>query len=48
VKALCRVIWTSAVQDNSGVVMMGLEFQEILQKDRDLVTQYIIKAQMPS
>lgn len=48
VKALCRVIWSSAVQQPSGQLMMGLEFQEITNQDRDRITQYIIKAQMPS
>ena len=47
VKALCRVSWSSAVEEENGVVMMGLEFQEITAEDRDLITTYIIKAQMP-
>ena len=34
-------------QDGGGHVVMGLEFQEITNKDRDMITQYIIKAQMP-
>jgi hypothetical protein len=48
VKALSRVIWSSSVQDDQGHVVMGLEFQEITNKDRDLITQYIIRAQMPA
>lgn len=48
IKALCRVIWSSAVEGEQGVVVMGLEFQEITHKDQDTITQYIIKAQMPS
>ena len=48
VKALCRAIWSSAVESEHGVVVMGLEFQEVTQRDRDLITQYIIRAQMPS
>jgi hypothetical protein len=47
IKALCRVIWSSAVQGEGNQFVMGLEFQEITQGDRDLITQYIIKAQMP-
>ncbi|MHC4340415.1 MAG: PilZ domain-containing protein [Planctomycetota bacterium] len=47
IKALSRVIWASAVEENQGHVVMGLEFQEITQEDRDLITQYIIRAQMP-
>ncbi|MGH7162040.1 MAG: PilZ domain-containing protein [Planctomycetota bacterium] len=47
VKALCRVIWASAVEGATGQVTMGLEFQEITSKDQDLITQFIIKAQMP-
>ncbi len=47
VKALTRVIWASSVQADSGLIVMGLEFQEITNKDRDLITQYIIRAQMP-
>lgn len=47
VKALCRVIWTTSIQGDTGQFVMGLEFQEITQQDRDLITQYIIKAQMP-
>lgn len=47
VKALCRVIWSSSVQGETGHVVVGLEFQEITNKDRDTITQYIIKAQMP-
>ena len=47
VKALCRVIWCSAIEDDKNVVVMGLEFQEVTNKDRDLITQYIIRAQMP-
>jgi len=48
VKALCRVIWSSSVEIQNGQVVMGLEFQEITNRDRDLVTQYIIRAQMPN
>ena len=48
VKALSRVIWASSVQNESGTIIMGLEFQEITNKDRDLITQYIIRAQMPA
>ena len=48
VKALARVIWSSSVQDDQGHVVMGLEFQEITNKDQDLLTQYIIRAQMPA
>ena len=47
VKALCRAIWSSAVDEDKNVVVMGLEFQEITNKDRDMITQYIIRAQMP-
>ena len=47
VKALTRVIWASSVQADNGLLVMGLEFQEITNKDRDLITQYIIRAQMP-
>jgi hypothetical protein len=47
VKALSRVIWCSSIQDDQGHVVMGLEYQEIANKDRDLITQYIIRAQMP-
>ena len=47
VKALTRVIWASSVQVDNGMIVMGLEFQEITNKDRDLITQYIIRAQMP-
>jgi len=47
IKALCRVTWASAVQGSTNQLVMGLEFQEITQRDRDCVTQYIIKAQMP-
>lgn len=48
VKALCRVTWSSAVENEQGHVVMGLEFREITNQDRDLITNYIIKAQMPS
>ena len=48
VKALCRVSWSSAIENDQGLVVMGLEFQEITNEDRDLITTYIIKAQMPS
>jgi hypothetical protein len=48
VKALSRVIWASSVQNENGMIIMGLEFQEITNKDRDLITQYIIRAQMPA
>jgi c-di-GMP-binding flagellar brake protein YcgR len=47
VKALCRVAWTSAMETD-GALVIGLAFQEIAQEDRDAVTRYIIKAQMPS
>ena len=47
-KALCRVIWSSAVEGDNSMVVMGLEFQEITNRDRDVITQYIIRAQMPS
>ena len=47
-QALSRVIWASSVQNETGMIIMGLEFQEITNKDRDLITQYIIRAQMPA
>ncbi len=47
VKALCRVTWSSAIEDEQGHVVMGLEFQEITNQDKDTITTYIIKAQMP-
>ncbi len=47
VKALCKVMWTTALQGEANQIVMGLEFQEITSKDTDLITQYIIKAQMP-
>ncbi|MDH3590373.1 MAG: PilZ domain-containing protein [Planctomycetota bacterium] len=48
VKALCRAIWSSSIEGDTGQLVMGLEFQEVTNKDRDLITQYIIKAQMPA
>ncbi|MHC4958602.1 MAG: PilZ domain-containing protein [Planctomycetota bacterium] len=48
IKALCRVSWCSAVEDDQGHLVMGLEFQEITAIDQDVITQYIIKAQMPA
>jgi len=48
IKALCRTMWSSAVEEDSQHIVMGLEFQEITNKDRDLITQYIIRAQMPA
>ena len=47
VKALCRAAWASAIEKD-GELVIGLAFQEIEQEDRDSVTRYIIKAQMPS
>ena len=47
VKALCRVTWSSAIENDQSIVVMGLEFQEITTEDQDLITKYIIKAQMP-
>ena len=47
VKALCRAAWASAI-GKDGELVIGLAFQEIAQEDRDLVTRYIIKAQMPN
>ncbi len=48
VKALCRAIWSSSIEGDTGQLVMGLEFQEVTNKDQDLITQYIIKAQMPA
>ena len=48
VKALCRTIWSSALQGDNGMIVLGLEYQEITDKDRDMITQYVIRAQMPS
>ena len=45
-KALCRVAWSSAVEAGNHIAF-GLSFQEITQEDRDKITQYIIRAQMP-
>jgi c-di-GMP-binding flagellar brake protein YcgR len=47
VKALCRVAWSSAVEQGN-LIAFGLSFQEITQDDRDRITQYIIRAQMPN
>ena len=46
-KALCRVAWSSAVEEGNHIAF-GLSFQEITQEDRDRITQYIIRAQMPN
>lgn len=48
VKALSHAIWASSLEGDGGQIVMGLEFQEITNKDCDLITQYIIRAQMPS
>ncbi len=48
IKALSRTMWSSAVEDESQHVVLGLEYQEITSRDRDLITQYIIRAQMPT
>ena len=45
-KALCRVAWSSAVEEGNHIAF-GLSFQEITQPDQDKITQYIIRAQMP-
>jgi len=47
IKALCRVIWSSAVEEDQDQIVMGLEFQESTHADQDQITQYIIRAQMP-
>ena len=46
-KALSRVMWSSAIESENGAIAMGLAFQEITSKDQDAITQYIIRAQMP-
>lgn len=46
VKALCRVAWSSAVAEGN-FVMLGLSFQEISEEDRNSITKYVIRAQMP-
>ena len=47
VKALCRVAWSSAVAEGN-FVMLGLSFQEIAEEDRNSITKYVIRAQMPN
>ena len=47
IKALCRAIWSSALEEDQAQIVMGLEFQEVTHDDQDLITQYIIKSQMP-
>lgn len=47
IKALCRVTWASAIEGDASLLIVGLEYQEITNQDRDLVLQYIIRAQMP-
>ncbi|MHC4952431.1 MAG: PilZ domain-containing protein [Planctomycetota bacterium] len=46
IKALCRAVWTSALEDGNAIVL-GLAFHEIAQEDRDLITRYIIRTRMP-
>ncbi|MEM8886071.1 MAG: PilZ domain-containing protein, partial [Planctomycetota bacterium] len=46
-KALCRVAWASAMEEGNHIVF-GLSFQEITQESRDMITQYIIRSQMPA
>ena len=46
VKALCRCTWASALHGETDQAVLGLEFQEITSEDRDLVTRYMIKAQL--
>jgi len=43
-----QVVAALVLGDDQGHVVMGLEFQEVTNKDRDLITQYIIRAQMPA
>jgi len=45
-KALCRVAWSSALEEGNHIAL-GLSFQEITVEDRDKISQYIIRAQMP-
>ena len=46
-KALCRVSWASSL-DEANHIMLGLAFQEISEEDRNEITKYVIRAQMPN
>jgi len=47
VKALTRVAWIEAIEEDTQKCQLGLRFKEIGQDDLDRILQYIIRCQMP-
>ncbi len=47
VKALTRVSWIEAIDQDTQKCQLGLRFKEIGQDDEDRILQYIIRCQMP-
>ncbi len=47
IRALCRVVWLSPVEDEDDTYDMGVEFYSITETDRDAVTDFIIRSYWP-
>ena len=47
IRALCRVVWLSPVEDEGETYAMGVEFHSITESDRDTVTEFIIRSYWP-
>ena len=47
IRALCRVVWLSPVEDEDDTYAMGVEFYSITETDRDAVTDFIIRSYWP-
>ncbi|MFA5794574.1 MAG: PilZ domain-containing protein [Candidatus Brocadiia bacterium] len=48
IKALTRVSWIDAMDENSKKCQMGLKFKEVTSLDRDKIFKFIIRSQLPS
>jgi hypothetical protein len=47
VKAIARVAWLEAIDQNTEVCQLGLTFKEITGENRDRILEYVIKKHAP-
>jgi len=47
VKALARLAWIEGMKEGEEKWGMGLEFQEMGAEDRDKITLFVIRTQLP-
>lgn len=48
IKALARVAWIGALEEQTRLAQMGLKFKELTTEDKDQIMRFVIRSQLPS